>query len=96
MMQQLPFTRVLVEPVFTCSLCGKAERQNGFVNSVPAYWACQECRAKMPRIVLRVIVYKDGWRDLSGHCDFCNTFPCKHVTQTGELRNLPKWDANRK
>ena len=95
MSNALPLKRVLLEPVFVCSICGKPEKQKGFCSDVPSYWACEQCRAKMKKIVLNKIVYEDGWRDISGHCDICGSFPCKHVTPNWELQNLPKWDPKK-
>jgi len=73
-------------PVFTCSICGKEEVQtNSVATGIPEYWACKECRDKMKKFSLSFTFYEDGFAEVSGNCDFCKQYPCRHGDESGEF-----------
>jgi rubredoxin len=75
-------------PIFKCSLCGKEEEQKGAVSTgIPEYWACRECRAKMKQFSLAFTFYEDGYAEVSGNCDFCKQYPCRHGNEEGEFNS---------
>lgn len=75
-------------PVYKCSICGKEEEQKGAVSmSIPKYWACRECRAKMRKFSLSTTIYEDGYVEVAGNCDFCKQYPCRHGNEQGEFNS---------
>jgi hypothetical protein len=42
-------------------------------------------RRKMKKIMTLLTIYEDGYTEYSGNCEFCKTFPCRHVSPDGEI-----------
>jgi hypothetical protein len=53
-------------------------------------------RSEMKKLQLTRILYEDGFEVITGDCDFCNQFPCSHVSPDGQFSEINLWKMTQK
>lgn len=63
-----------------CKHCGRTPQECGVPSfGYVSYWVCEDCRSKMNKASVTLVLYEDGHRGIMLDCDFCKCAPCQHT-----------------